>query len=68
MPVMELEEIAMIEVKPSKTETTESRLENALIDFIEQETKKPSSEKHVEVIPQMAQVLIKLLSNKKIWG
>lgn len=51
----------MIEVKPKEEEMIENRLRNALIDFIERETKISSSEKHVEVIPEMAQVLSKML-------
>ena len=40
----------------------QKKLEKSLLEFIEKESKKPSTEKSVEVIPQMAFALIQL------WG
>lgn len=37
------------------------RLEDAILTFIERVVKEPSSDKEIEVLPQMAQVLNELL-------
>ena len=40
--------------------TEQKRLETALLELIEREFEKPSTEKSIEVIPQMAHELIEL--------
>lgn len=43
----------------------QKRLEKALLDLIERESKKPSSDETLRIIPQTADVLVKLWATQR---
>ena len=50
-------------MKEGKQFPNMKRLEDAILEFVERETKEPSSEAAVTILPEMAQLLINMWVN-----